>query len=128
MTSLNVKPKKESFWHWIAFLSKAYIIAVPAALLICQFIGNDVQANKPYKQNNSQWDARLQARVIEEENAKIFRLIETVYVMCLVVLVRTAIFAVSKRDKNEFRITLIFMVLTVISMIVFYLNTLIVPR
>lgn len=104
MTHLNIKATKENFWRWIVFSFKAYIIAVPAALLICDIAGRPVPANTP---------------------DTYYRFLEDGYGACLAVL---ALETACAKDKKRIRIALIFMVLTVISMIVFYPDTLVVPR
>jgi hypothetical protein len=118
---------KKNCWHWMVFPFKAYIIAVPITALLCQVFVSSVLLNKPDAHNASYWDLRLQARVIESENAKMLRLVELGYAMCLAVLLLDAMLAAIARNKNEFRSALIFAVLAIVSMIVFYPASLLAP-
>jgi hypothetical protein len=88
---------KENCWHWVVFPFKAYIIAVPAAVLICQFAGRPVPMYKP-------------------DTYYIY--LEGGYLVCLAVLIANAILAFLRNKKN-FPYALMFIALTVVSMIVF---------
>ena len=108
----------KKYWHWIVFLCKGYIIAVPGVLLICWFLGYyNAMLHIP------SWGMRLESRAI----ANRFCLIELGYIVCFSVLLLNVFFAISTRNKNEFRSTLIFLTLDVISMILLYPATLVVP-
>lgn len=112
--------QKKSYWCWIVFLSQTYIVAVPIALLLCQFFA----LNKPDTHNASYWDLHLQARIISGENAKIISFIEQGYFACLAVL---ALETASAKDKKRIRAAIVFAMLAIVSMIILYLNNLIAP-
>lgn len=104
MTRLNMKLTKENCRHWIVFPFKAYIIAVPAALLICEIAGRPVPASTP---------------------GTYYRFLEDGYVACLAVLLLDAMFSAFVQNKKEFRSAIIFVVLTLISMVAFYMDSLV---
>jgi hypothetical protein len=97
-------------------------------VLICQiFFVNILPFHESNTQNGSYWDLRLQARMIEAANARIFNLIELGYIVSLAVLLADAIVAAYTKNKSEFRSALIFAALAAISILLFYPVSLIVP-
>lgn len=122
MTCHKVKSADENRRYWIMLPFKAYIVAVPIFVLICQFLENNVLADK--SNSLSYWDARRLAKIAGGEWAKIFGVIELGYITCLLVLFFNMIFAGFRRKRSETRNALVFIILGVISMCVFYVELL----
>jgi hypothetical protein len=110
---------KERCWDWMVFPFKAYIIAVPIAVLFCQFFENFPQSYKTNMQNASYWDARLEKSMMKEASTKIFCRVEVGYGVCAAILVLDATIANFTHNKKRFRAALVFALLAVISVIVF---------
>lgn len=111
-------------WHWFIFLFKAYIIAMPVVVLICQLFFVEIL---PFHVSNLQNGSHLQSQVIERESVKFFRTIELGYIVSLAVLLVDAVIATKTQNKREFRNALIFASLNIISILFFFPFSLAVP-
>jgi uncharacterized membrane protein len=98
---------KENCWRWFLLPFKAYLFAMPTALLICQQLARQ--------------------RMLSEWPDTVLLLIEDGYIVCFVVLLINAVFAVSTRDKNKIRPALMFAILALISAVVVYPFTVVAP-
>jgi len=110
--------------RWFIFLFKAYIIAVPTVVLICQLFFVEIL---PFHVSNLQTGSHLQSHIIEMESAKCFRAIELCYIVSLAFLLADAVIATKTQNKREFRSALIFASLNIISMFLFFPFSLAVP-
>jgi uncharacterized Tic20 family protein len=111
--------------RWFIFLFKAYIIAVPVVVLICQSFVVEIL---PFHISNLQAGSQhLQSQIIERESVKFFRTIEFGYIFSLVILLADAVIAAKTQNKREFRSALIFASLNIISMFLFFPFSLTVP-
>ena len=111
-------------WRWFAFVFKAYIIAVPVVVLICQSFVVEIL---PFHVSNLQTGSHLQPRIIEIESMKFFRTIELGYIVSLAILLADAVIAAKTQNKREFRSALIFASLNIISMFLFFPFSLAIP-
>ena len=111
-------PQKTSFWQWVFFLPRAYIIAVPIFVLLFQFLEKNVLTGK--SNSISYWDARMQTRMLGDEWERLFHLIAWGYLVCLAILFLEIAFADRKQKKSEIRSALIFAILALISMCVLH--------
>jgi hypothetical protein len=111
--------------HWVLFVCKSYLVAVPTALMVAGKIANYLDAKSPslhpatYEENN------LAARIIATELAKKFSLIEYGFLICLVVFSLEAINAKSNKDKASFQSAILFLVVAIFLTAFFYLGTLV---
>jgi len=113
---------KKSFWQWVLFLPKAYIIAVPIFVLFLQFLEKNVLVGK--SKSISYWDARMQTRMLGDEWERLFHLIAWGYLVCLLILFLEIAFVDRKQKKGEIGSALIFAILALISMCVLHVEIL----
>lgn len=106
--------------NWNLFPFKAYIIAVPLAVLLCQLIAHMLHQNKPAPHDMSYENRRLEARILQEDIVDTFKSIEIGYCLCIAVMLLDATIAALKRNKIEFRSAIIFVVLAAISLVALY--------
>jgi hypothetical protein len=65
MTRFNTKFTKGNCWRWAVFPFKAYIIAVPLTLFICECVKNVIQHNGPNAHASSYEIRGLQIRILQ---------------------------------------------------------------
>lgn len=108
MIRTNMKTTyNNGIWYWTVFLFKSYVGAVPAAVLICQLVGQPVPGGT---------------------HDTYFRYLVYGYVICIAVISLDAIIAKSNKNKAAFRSAVLFLVMAVFLTTFFYLGTLVTPR
>ena len=122
MTHSNLdSTNNEQWWRWIIFPFKAYVIAVPLALLLSQFCGYLFHHHHGQDANIFAYEERrMEIRVMENQTVSTFKLLEIGYAMCLAMLVVEATVSARIRNRKRLRSAIVFSALVLVSMVVVY--------
>lgn len=105
--------------RWLLFLCKAYVFAVPIAFIIAQYLANLYDRKYPPVHPTTYFEDQLAQRIIGKEVVERLCIIKYGYVFCLVVFVFYAIKARNDGDRTAFGNAMVFLLVTIISIIFF---------
>ena len=115
-TPTKERSSRISCWHWVVFPFKAYVFAVPIAILIARY-SNRTPLGK----------SLLEDRIIRDECGKVMDGLQLGYVLCIVILLSSALFAAKAGIRVEAYHSVTFAVLAVLSLLTMHLTSLFWP-